>query len=117
MQDMPDGHIVLSVLFFKEPSGIWVAQALEHDIAAQGGDLDEAKIAFERTVTGYLRLDAKAKREPLSSLKPAPQPYWAVWERVKRKELQAPDAADSSSVPPAYIITAVTTESVNLPVN
>ena len=67
---MPNGHIVLSVLFFREPSGIWVAQALEHNIAAQGGTVEEATVAFERTVEGYLRLDAKLGREPLSVLKP-----------------------------------------------
>ena len=111
---MTDGHIVLSVLFFQESSGIWVAQALERDIAAQGRSVEEAKIAFERTVDGYLRLDGKLQREPLSGLKPAPRPYWEVWERVAKKHLETPVAAEEPSpIPPAYIISAISTEAIS----
>jgi hypothetical protein len=110
---MATSHVVLSVLFFRDASGIWVAQALERDIAAQGQTQEAAKIAMQRTVAGYLRMDAKLKREPLSSLGPAPQQYWAVWERVSQKTLEPPVISGESTIPPAYVIKAITTESLS----
>jgi hypothetical protein len=80
--DVSARHIVLSVLFFREPgdSDTWVAQALERDIAAHGKSIEQAKLAFERTVAGYLRLAAKHHQEPLATLKPAPEPFWSAWQ-------------------------------------
>jgi hypothetical protein len=75
-------HIVLSVLFFQEAQGVWVAQALERDIAAYGPDLAQAKRAFERTVSGYLVVAEQQHLEPLASLKPAPTPFWEAWIRL-----------------------------------
>jgi hypothetical protein len=107
-------HIVLSVLFFREPSDpdTWVAQALERDVAAHGKSIEQAKLAFERTIAGYLRLAAKHHQEPLAMLKPAPEPFWLAWERATGKktlELPSPDAA----IPPAYVIQAITNESIS----
>ena len=107
-------HLVLSVLFFQERPGVWVAQALERDIAAQGPDVEAARVAFERTIAGYLKLDARLNREPLSALKPAPKDYWAMWERVQHKELQEPLFAHEAAVPPAYVIRAISNEQRNL---
>ena len=107
-------HLVLSVLFFQERPGVWVAQALERDIAAQGPSIEAARVAFERTIAGYLKLDAGLSREPLSALRPAPKDYWAMWERVQRKELQEPLFAHEAAVPPAYVIRAISTEQRSL---
>jgi hypothetical protein len=106
---MPNGHIYLAVLFFKERSGHWIAQGLERDIAAQGPDLEMAKLAFERTVMGYLKLDAQHHRAPLASLRPAPRPFWDAWERVSQKQTAAIPPVDPS-LPPAYTIQAITHE-------
>jgi hypothetical protein len=101
------------VLFFREQSGAWVAQALERNIAAHGQNIEQAKVAFERTVDGYLKLDAKLQREPLSALAPASEQYWAAWERVANKELETRLTSDEPAIPPAYMIKAITNESLS----
>jgi hypothetical protein len=107
---MSNGHIFLAVLFFQErSSGTWIAQGLERDICAQGPDLEMAKLAFERTLMGYLMLDVQHHRAPLASLKPAPRPFWDAWERVTQKQAAAIPLVDPS-LPPAYTIQAITHE-------
>lgn len=107
-------HIVISVLFFKEPGSplIWVAQGLEHDIAAHGGTIEAAKRAFERTVAGYFQLAAKHNQEPLASLKPAPDLFWQVWQGIAEKETESfgPIMPDT---PPAYVIQAITNQTIS----
>jgi hypothetical protein len=84
-------HIVLSVLFFKDPndSGTWIAQALERDIAAFGPDIEQAKRAFERTVSGYLTADVRTTPEPLGCLQAAPIRFWEIWFRVASMTVEA----------------------------
>ena len=48
--------------------GLIRTSALEHDIAAYGESIEQAKRAFERTVQGYFQLAAKYQQEPLASL-------------------------------------------------
>ena len=101
------------MLVFKEQqSGAWVAQALEHDIAAHGSSIEEAKTAFEQTVLGYFRLDAKYRREPLASLRPAPEAFWEAWKRVVTKQTEPLPLSDPS-IPPAYVVNAVTNETIS----
>jgi hypothetical protein len=92
------------VLFFQESPDVWVAQALEHDIAAHGQSVEAAKLAFQRTVKGYLLLDAKHGREPLSSLSKAPSEFWEAWERARSATMPA---EEMPSVPPAYMIPVI----------
>jgi len=61
---------------------IWVAQALELDIAAHGSNVEQAKRAFERTLSGYVVMATKIGKAPLSNLKPAPDIFWEAWKRV-----------------------------------
>lgn len=104
------GHIYIGVLLFREASsGMWIAQGLEHDISAHGPNVEAAKIAFERVVIGYLQLDERCHREPLSSLRPAPKPFWDAWQRVAQKQTETISATDPS-IPPAYAIQAITDE-------
>ncbi|MEO7890510.1 MAG: hypothetical protein ABIW19_10960 [Vicinamibacterales bacterium] len=67
------------MLIFRDPhdSATWIIQALEHDIAAFGNDVEQAKIAFERTVSAYL-----TRGTSLASIRPAPNVFWEVWEHV-----------------------------------
>lgn len=106
---MPVGHILLSVLLFQDAAGTWIVQGLEHDISASGPDLESAQLAFERTISGYLRLDVAHHRQPLASLKPAPERFWTAWERVAVK-LTASIPGTDPSIPPAYAIQAITHE-------
>jgi hypothetical protein len=74
-------HILLSVLFFRDPDDpdTWIAQGLERDIVAHGADINLAKVAFERTVSGYIQMAARYQQTPLTSLKPAPDVFWDKW--------------------------------------
>ena len=112
--DVSVRHIVLSVLFFREPDDpdTWVAQALERDIAAHGKSIEQAKLAFERAVGGYLRLAVKHHKEPLAMLKPAPEPFWSAWERATGKKTVELPPADATT-PAAYVIQAITDESIS----
>jgi hypothetical protein len=112
--DVAARHIVLSVLFFRDSRDpeVWVAQALERDIAAHGKTVEQAKLAFERTVAGYLRIAAKNHQEPVASLKPAPEHFWSAWERATgKKTLELPHV--DAAIPPAYVIQAITNESIS----
>lgn len=110
--------IILNVLFFRESAGgPWIAQALEKDIAAQGESIDAAKLAFERTVFGYLAMDQRLGREALSGLKPAPEEYWDVYRQLgvqKRfTEMKPPTAPDvTTDSTPAFMIAAVSNEAL-----
>lgn len=105
-------HHFFSVLLFQEPRGVWVAQGLEHDIAAHGPTVEAAKVAFERTILGYFQLAAKHHRDPIASLPGrAPDVFWQVWYHVRERET-ATLAVSDPSIPPAYVVSAITTETI-----
>ncbi len=80
--------LVLRVLFFREPHDpkTWVAQALEHDIAAYGENVEQAKIAFERTLSGYLTMATRRAEAPFATLGPAPDGFWDIWLRIASEQ-------------------------------
>jgi hypothetical protein len=62
------------VVLFQESAGsgfVWVAQCLEHDIAAYGATIDEAKSAFVRTVRSEMVFALESGRQSLA-IEPAP---------------------------------------------
>jgi len=101
-------QILLRVLFFREAhnSDTWIAQALEHDIAAHGEDIEHAKLAFERTVSGYFLLAAKYHQEPLASLKPAPSIFWEIWKTRATATVEAKRISSSA----AYMLPVVSND-------
>jgi hypothetical protein len=96
------------VLFFREAHdpNTWIAQALEHDIAAHGEDVERAKLAFERTVSGHLQLAAKYHQEPLASLQPAPNIFWDLWKLRAEKTVEATRISSSA----AYMLPVVSND-------
>lgn len=68
----------LKVLFFKE-NGLWIAQCLDFDIAAQGSSMDLAVLRFIRTFMVQVELDLACKREPLTYVPKAPERFWEQW--------------------------------------
>ena len=83
-----------------------MAQSLERDLAAQGRSLDEAKHAFEQTLSGQILLDKGYGREPLAHLPQAPERYWEAFRHVasqplKTERLTVPD------LPPAFMVQAI----------
>ena len=97
-------HETLSVLLVKD-QGVWAAQCLEHNIAAQGATTQEALFELSRTVAGELALSAEAGHEGLAHIPRAPDFYWKMFgasDRLNTKDrpLFQPDR----DVPPAFML-------------
>ncbi len=56
--------------------GIWVAQCLEHDIAAQGKTIKQAMKTFSKSFAGQVFMDVENGKQPLEDFTPAPVEYW-----------------------------------------
>jgi hypothetical protein len=105
-------HLLLRVLFFRAPHdpNTWIAQALEHDVAAYGRDMEHAKLAFERTISGYIQLGKQSESDPLASLPQAPDEFWERWLRVALKQTLQAESLPSF---PGIMLPAVTDEQVS----
>ncbi len=80
-----EGALTLHFVLLREPAGdreVWVAQCLEHDIAAQGDTVEDARKDLERMILGEIVLSAEKGRPPLSGIAPAPPAYQALWEQA-----------------------------------
>lgn len=98
-------QIRLRVLLRRERT-MWVAQCLEHDIAAQGPNIREAQRAFLTTLAAQVRSDLDRGREPLRGIPPAPEEYFRAFE------LSVPvgeplEEKVPTETPPAYQIDAL----------
>ena len=89
------------MLFFQDSRDpdIWNAQALEHDIAAFGADVAQAKRAFEATVSGYLRLADHNRADPLAMLKPAPMAFFEAWNTIAQQQVAARQQVGAEWIP------------------
>ena len=76
-------RLTVSVLLLKEQE-TWVAQCLEHDVAAQGDSIDEALDNFGAVFTGHVMLDVREGREPLTDIPQAPKVYWDRYNKGSR---------------------------------
>lgn len=71
----------LSVRVIVFPEGNYlVAQCLEHDIAAQGTNMQELREAFAQTFFGHIKLAIDHNQKPFANLGKAPSRYWKLWE-------------------------------------
>jgi len=100
--------IALRVIYLRE-TDYWVAQCLEHDIAAQGKTLSEVEDAFRKTLVGQIVLDLRKGREPLEDIKPAPSIYWRKFREGLRLGVE-PNIELPSEIPPAFMIEGITSE-------
>jgi hypothetical protein len=103
-------HILLSVLFFQEQDNpdVWIAQALEHDIAAYGPDIPAAKRAFVYTLSGYIKYAERHQQEPFATVDPAPDFFWGIWRQLV--DAQTTPVAEPLHALPAFMIPAVSHE-------
>lgn len=60
-------YFSVSVLLTEE-NGIYLAQCIEYDIAAQGSSIEKAKRAFEKTIVGQIILDIQYGKKPLEGI-------------------------------------------------
>ena len=70
----------LSVVFM-EIEGHWIAQAMEHDICAQGKSLLAVKAEFERIVCLHIERSVQRKEEPFERYGPAPSSVLEIIEK------------------------------------
>lgn len=96
----------LSVLLLME-EGMWVAQCLNYDIAAQGKTLEAAKEAFARTFAGQVCVDLHHNVEPLSAFPPAPAEYWNQFKGAERLRDPQPILVPTEGLPSAFMIHAM----------
>lgn len=91
----------LYVLLLQE-GDYWVAQCLQHDVAAQGRTPEEARLAFLRTLVGQIQLGL------LASTPAAPSSYWTLWGKAVAHQQPAPVEIPSDvAPPPAYMISSL----------
>ena len=95
----------MRVLLLKEET-LWVAQCLEHDIAAQGPTIAAAKDAFVLAFAGQIAVALHHGEEPLTTFGKAPQYYWDLFSEAER--LADPIRIhDPIKIPPAFMINAM----------
>lgn len=111
-------RLAVSVLLLKERE-TWVAQCLEHDVAAQGDTIDEALDNFGAVFAGHVVLDLREGREPLVDVPQAPVEYWTRYKQgqklAKTLPIRLPEpkmiTEDMiSAAPPAWMVSAMAQE-------
>ena len=98
----------MRVLIMREDP-MWVAQCLEHDIAAQGRTIQETKKAFALAFAAQVAVAVAANEDPqafLNTFGAAPEYYHERFERAERlaEPIRAPEPAE---IPPAFMINAL----------
>ncbi len=96
----------LKVLLLNE-RGVWIAQCLQYDLAAQASPSDSLKGALEAfnwTYWTQFLLDREKGIPPFSQLPKAPDEYWKMFEEgvrvATRFELKPPFSLDDNqSIP------------------
>ena len=68
----------LTILICREGRGIWFAQCVEYDIAAQAKTFDDVIYEIERTIHAQILIDSEAGCEPFSDVPPAPKEFWEI---------------------------------------
>jgi len=84
-----NGHTAgqeLRVLLFKD-QGLWIAQCLDYDIAAQAQTLKDVKYEFERLLVGHIVASLDNHLVPFANTPRAPQMYWNMFEEAAETKL------------------------------
>jgi len=61
----------------------WVAECLEYDIGAQGKTIEQAKLAFAKTLASQIVVDIAHGRQPLEGIGPSPDDVWQRYESAE----------------------------------
>jgi hypothetical protein len=94
----------LKVLFFKEGDQ-WVAQCLEHDVAAQGENLRECMRAFGSALRGRVIAAAEGMIDhPFRDIPPAPPQYWVRYDEALRLSPEESPFEEAEGVTPPFMI-------------
>ena len=88
---------VLHAVVF-EDRGWWVAQCLEHNLAASSKDPRELRHKLETVLKGQIEADLEAGKVPFSTLPSAPRRFWTLFQNAK--PLDVPDGAPMTESAP-----------------
>jgi hypothetical protein len=66
----------LEIVIYQDTPGLWIGRGLQHDLEAEGRTIGEAVRSVLNFVRAHAAYDARHDRAPLSTFRPAPQPYW-----------------------------------------
>lgn len=72
----------LRILVFQSLRGVWVARALEHDVAAEARSSEAAVSAVMQILFAHIDLDRRHGRAPLSAFPAAPERYRSAFARA-----------------------------------
>ena len=72
----------LRILVFQSLRGVWVARALEHDVAAEARSREAAVSAVLQILFAHIDLDRRHGRAPLSAFPAAPERYRSAFARA-----------------------------------
>jgi hypothetical protein len=75
-------QIKLRVVLY-ESDGVWVAQALEHDVAVFAEHFAQLPPKFERTMVAELVVNRELGREGLDGIPPAPDRFVRMYEAAR----------------------------------
>jgi hypothetical protein len=81
--------VSMRVIVFKD-DGQWVAQCLEHDIGAQGPDVDTLMTRLEVVLNAECKASLDKGEEPFKGIDPAPARFQQMWERRARSVDMSP---------------------------
>jgi len=107
---MSEIKFILRVLIIQQSDGLWAAQCIDHDIAAQGKSIREAKTAFEQTIIGQILYDLKKNREPLAAFPAAPTELQELYERAADVTLDDKGPLLPQGTPEAFVCNQITKE-------
>ena len=103
-------QVDLRLFIHEKRPGVWIAQAVNYDLNAQGRSLQHALHAFALTLAGQILLDIEQGRAPLSALAPPPAELLMGFEHgllMQKMDLPIPE----NVVPPPWVIKAQLSES------
>ena len=84
----------LRIIVFPDSPKAWIAQSLEHDLAARGITAEAAIDTLLRITEAHVAFDTRHGRAPLSAFAAAPRLYWTAFartENVHSVDLRRPD--------------------------
>ena len=71
-----------------QKSGYWFAQCLDHNIAAEGSTIEEARENWAKLLESHLRVAKKLKQEPFTNIGEVPERYKQLYREKCEVEKQ-----------------------------
>ena len=102
----------MKILLLKN-EGIWVAQMLEYDLAAQGPTQQAALEALKETLDAAVAISKHYEEAPLVNFRPAPKRYWRQFEEARGERRRAAAMARERSQP---VVPLMFSEVLNQPI-